>query len=274
METVGQPLPPRGPAAMEQLRERHEAVTAGQQDPRELQLEALVRWVRSALGPPPSDPVQQEAWLTQAGEALLLLSELCAIKAERLAPTPAPALSSPSGQEEGAWAAGDGTGGGGEGASQDLAGLGDAARWFEGLQAAAEALAKQAEAFSVHQPRPQASALMDSLRLLGPWPDGAPGVNPEDLARVLQRVLQRHALAEAARHAPAPSLDWASLLKRIRERVQAETGVDLGELVASGADRAEVIAIFLAVLELVRVGELWLVEEAEAIRVRRRSPTN
>lgn len=273
METLDHPLSPPGTDALGPLREQYEAVVAGQQDAGDLHLEPLVRAVRSALGAPPEDPRKQEEWLAQAGEALRLLSELCALKAERVAPAPATAVPGPA--EDGRTlpgpsdAAAAGEGSEANGAEADLAAR---AGWFERLQAAAEALARQAEGFSLHQPRPEPSALMESLRLLGPWPDEGPGVSPDELARVLERVLRRHALAEAASRAPAPSMDWEALLRRIRERVAGEEAVELGELVAAGADRAEVIAMFLVVLELVRVGELWLVEQAGAIRVRRRRP--
>lgn len=282
---------PSPEAVLARLRELHEAVVGGRQDPRQLTLAEWSREVDRAFRNPPEPLEMGEAWLDQAGEALRLLSELCALKAQAIAPpaagsgaSPSPAGADPDGDElqgpaaelaaAGADVARATDGGAGTpGASEALQ---TAASRYVLLQQAAQALARQAERFALHQPRPEQAArsLLEVLQRLGPWPADSPGVSPQELARALTRVLRRRALADAARRAPAPALDWPRMMDRVRALIPAEGEASLEELLGQGHSRAEVIALFLAMLELVRMGELCLTEDGErGIRVARRHPS-
>ena len=263
-------------ARLAQLRD---AIQSGQQDPLLLNLERLVEETVQAFGPPPEDFQQQEVWLSAAGEALRLASELLAAKALRLAPAPQQAEPADAAQQQAAAgellvdeldadpAADD------EGPGSALDELARRAEAYRRFKEAARLLEQHAEAWSRHQPRQAPSALLEALqRTLGPWPDGMPPVSPDRLVEALEKVLQRVRLAERARHAPAPGFDWEELLARVRRRTeQASEPLDLAQFLAQEAkNRTEVIGLFLVVLELLRVGELWLTEHDGSILIRRR----
>ena len=266
------------------LREAHEAVLSGRQDPRQLALAQWSREVEQAFGAPPEAFEAGEGWLEQAGEALRLLSELCALKAQAIAPPPGGSnRSSPPSEAEGEGEAGRELPAGGALLDVDPAAsseggasaLQEAALRYLRLREAAQALARQAELFAHHRPRPEqaAKSLLEVLQRLGPWPPGGPGVTPQELLLALGRVLRRQALADSARRAPAPALDWPRMMDRVRALVPPEGEAALEELLSQGQSRSEVIALFLAILELVRVGELWLTEDDHlGIRVGRRRP--
>lgn len=263
-------------ARLAQLRD---AVLSGQQDPLELNLERLVQEAVEAFGAPPEDFQRQEAWLGAAGEALRLASELLAAKAQRLAP--APREEGPAGAPDQQAAAGEAPADGGlpgpgleeEGPGSGLEELAQRAEAYQRFKEAARLLEQHAEAWSRHQPRQAPSALLETLqRVLGPWPDGMPKVSAERLVEALEKVLQRTRMAERARQAPAPGFDWEALLAKVRQRTaHSPEPVDLARFLAEEArDRTEVIGLFLAVLELLRVGELWLTEHDGTIWIRRR----
>lgn len=264
-------------ARLAQLRD---AVLSGQQDPLQLNLERLVQETVGAFGSPPEDFQQQEVWLGAAGEALRLASELLAAKAQRLAP--APRGEGQAGAADQQAAAGEAladeeASGSGfeeeEGPGSGLEELSQRAEAYQRFKEAARLLEQHAEAWSRHQPRQAPSALLETLqRVLGPWPDGMPQVSAERLVEALEKVLQRTRMAERARQAPAPGFDWEGLLARVRQRTaQTSEPVDLARFLAEEArDRTEVIGLFLAVLELLRVGELWLTEHNGNIWIRRR----
>ena len=272
-------------AIVARLREVHEAVLSGRQDPRQLKLAEWSREVEQAFGTPPDGFEPGEGWLDQAGEALRLLSELCALKAQAIAPPAAgsgssqPPSDAGTGGEADEGPAGDGASLGVEPAAPcegSSAALEEAASRYLRLREAAEALARQAELFAHLRPRPDQAtrSLLEVLHRLGPWPPEGPGVSPQELVRALGRVLRRQALAETARRAPAPSLEWPRMMDRVRALVPPEGEAALEELLSQGQSRSEVIALFLAMLELVRVGELWLAEDGDrGIRVARRRPT-
>lgn len=263
-------------ARLAQLRD---AIQSGQQDPLELSLERVVQETVQAFGSPPEDFHEQEVWLGAAGEALRLASELLAAKARRLAPEPqgieqAEAAAQQAAAEE-ALAGEEAMGPGSEeeGPGTALEELARRAEAYQRFKEAARLLEQHAEAWSRHQPRQAPSALLETLqRVLGPWPDGMPQVSADRLVEALEKVLQRTRMAERARHAPAPGFDWEDLLARVRQRTEDASGpVDLTQFLAQEArHRTEVIGLFLAVLELLRVGELWLTEQGGSIWIRRR----
>ena len=279
MEAQGQQ-----PAWMERLAELNrwrERLQAGEVDPLEVELATLIHQTIEGFGTPPSDSELQESWLSAAGEALRIASELLNLKAQRLAPEPS--------REEGAAGAGaDETAAADEPVGGDLVGLDgqdeaptDAldvlarrAEAYRRYKEAARLLEEQAEAWSRHQPRQAPSALLATLeRMLGPWPDDLPPARAERLVEALVKVLDRTRMADRARHAPSPGFDWEELLGRVRRRVDEAGGpVDLAELLTAQArHRTEVIGLFLAVLELLRVGELWLSEQDGHLWIQRRS---
>lgn len=260
-----------------ELARLREAVQSGQTDPLQLDLAAAVQATVEAFGAPPQAPQEQERWLGAAGEALRLASELLALKASRLAPEPAPEASAPGRDEQ---AASDAAlledpaaiepGAEAEGGLDALARRAEAYRRF---REAARLLEEQAEAWSRHQPRQAPSVLLQTLeQVMGPWPADLPRDRAERLVEALARVLERTRMAQRAREAPSPGFDWEDLLARVRRRVQEAPGpVELAALLAEeGRDRTDVIGLFLAVLELLRVGELWLTELEGNLCLRRR----
>lgn len=277
MEAQGQQ-----PAWMERLAELNrwrERLQSGEVDPLDVDLATLIRETVECFGEPPSDSEAQELWLSTAGEALRVASDLLNLKAQRLAPEPAREDEGTGGDEA---AVAD------EPAGGDLVGLDDQeeapsdaldvlarrAEAYRRFKEAARLLEEQAEAWSRHQPRQAPSALLETLeRVLGPWPDDLPPARAERLVEALAKVLDRTRMADRARHAPSPGFDWEELLGRVRRRVdQAGGPVDLAELLVQEArHRTEVIGLFLAVLELLRVGELCLTEQDGNLWIQRRS---
>lgn len=267
----GDGSPPPWRATLDRLAEVWRALHSGQQDPLEVRLEPVVAETLRAFGPPPEDFERQEAWLGGAADALRILAELAAAKAQRLAPLP----QSESSQQGEATAPGveEEAVSGEEGPDGSLEELALRAETYKRFREAARVLEEQAEAWSRHQPRQAPSALLETLqKMLGPWPGEAPQVSPDLLVEALARLLRRSRLADQARQAPAPAFDWAALLERVRRRARAPAPVDLAQMLAEeAADRSELIGLFLTVLELVRVGELWLKEQNGSIWIVSRS---
>lgn len=262
-------------AHLARLARLKEQVASGEQDPLELNLAALVQETVEAFGAPPEGFHEQEAWLGAAGEALRLASELLAAKALRLAPAPHEPEEAEAQAQQAAAAHALDEGEPDEEGPGALEALQERALAYRRFREAARLLEMHARAWSLHQPRQAPSALLEALqRVLGPWPDGTARVAPERLVEALERVLQRTRMADRARQAPTTAFEWEALLATVRRRT-AQAGaepVELDRLLAEeGRDRTGVIGLFLAVLELVRVGELWLTEQDGRIWIRKRS---
>ncbi|WP_324717841.1 hypothetical protein U7230_06085 [Carboxydochorda subterranea] len=245
-----------------------EALQSGQQDPMALQLDDLVQQTIRELGPVPEDFQQQERWLNRAADALRVLSEMVLVKARLVAPSPVapaeaavteaptPALS-PAEDED-------------EAGPDPSAELEAQAELYRRFREAAVLLEEQADAWSRHQPRPAPSELIRTIESwMQSWPEAMPHVGADALAGALVRVLGRQAMAERARGAPAPSLDWPRLFGRVRSMLGHDP-VDMENLLTQAGDRGEVIGLFLAVLELVKVGEVWLQQQDGRIWIRKR----
>ena len=276
MSGAGEPAAPAGSdasleALVSRLKETYEAVTSGRLDPRSLSLAWWSQQAERLFSRPPTAPSPEDGWLERAGEVLRWLSELAALKAQAIAPPPSlppgedPLGAEPGGNDGYAESVGELVGlEAAEGETDAAVAWQQAEARYRHLHLAAEALARQAELFGRHLPRPEQAArhLLEALQLLGPWPDQGPGVSPQELALALARVWRRRALAETARQAPAPAMDWPRMMERVREQLKGRPAVGLEELLGQATSRAELIGLFLAVLELVRTGELWLGEEA------------
>lgn len=260
------------PGASSRLAELYDAVTTGRLDPLEIELKDLAAEVIEGFGDPPGSFEAEERWLRQAVEGLRQLSVLAEAKARRLAPPPAVAELQPS-ESAAEWEPqlppGDGRDDEGPDPAEELA---RRAALYERFREAAALLERQAEEWGRHRPREASSQLLQTLQEMLASAGGQEGstVRPDALVQALARVLRRQALADKARNAPAPSMDWPRLFARVREAT-SEGQVAFDTLLESASDRGEVIGLFLSVLELVRTGELWMEEEPQGrIWIRRR----
>ena len=126
-------------------------------------------------------------------------------------------------------------------------------RRYSEVQQVSEWLAARAAGAQLSLPRPATEpepAADRSEEVLPQKP-----LNPQLLVEGLRRVLER---LPRDVEVPVQRIDWEIIVSRVRERLAAGRQVLFEELIM-GASRREVIASFLAVLELVRLGEarIW-----------------
>ncbi|WP_304173117.1 ScpA family protein [Limnochorda pilosa] len=127
---------------------------------------------------------------------------------------------------------------------------------YRQVQQASEWLAARAEAAKRSLPRPAGSPAEVP-------PEPPPEVlsqeplDPQLLIEGLRRVLAR---LPREVEPPTRPIDWPAIVRRVRQRLATGRQVLFEELVA-GASRREVIASFLALLELVRLGEARVWQE-------------
>lgn len=126
-------------------------------------------------------------------------------------------------------------------------------RRYAEVQQVSEWLAARAAGAQLSVPRPAAGS-----QPAGTPPDEAlpqKPLNPQLLVEGLRRVLER---LPREVEVPVQRIDWERIVNRVRERLAAGRQVLFEELIM-GASRREVIASFLAILELVRLGEarIW-----------------
>lgn len=172
----------------------------------------------------------QELNIDVAAEFLVMAARLLYIKAKMLLPKPERA----PGEEE-------------EDPRLELAA---SLYEYKLFKEAAEMLARMAQERAGLFPRPQAFRPQAAKPY---YPDPAGGATLADLVRAFQRVLERH---KAAKPIPIPrvKVDVGEKVAELKALFARTRRIPFDKLFRQGATVAEVIATFLALLELVRQG--------------------
>ncbi len=196
---------------------------AGTLAPDDVRVEALVGQQREVA-----------ADLEDATAAVVQLSRVLEAKARALLPTPV----APEAE-------------GGEPGAEPDADDADLAERVAAYQAFAEAAAllrsyEESRALRFGRPQPESKT-----RRPAPSPAGA--VSLEDLLTALSQVWER--ARPRTRDVTRERLTVGQVVARLRTRLSRLGSIEFEELFPSDADRFEVVVTFLAVLELVRLGE-------------------
>ncbi|BAS27637.1 hypothetical protein LIP_1793 [Limnochorda pilosa] len=209
-----------------------EMLRAGEISPEEVPLAFIgreyVTYLRAAAAPEPD----------REGEALLAFAMLIWVKLHRLLPgEPEPAEELD------------------EAMVREL--LEEHQNLYRRFQQLSEWLALQGASAARAWPRPPVAAPPAAEDGAAPESDLEGPLDPQLLAEGLRRVLAR-----LPRHVDPPlqEIDWEGILRRVRRHLAPGRRLRFEELIG-GAGRREVIASFLAVLELVRLGEARVWQE-------------